>query len=139
MVGDRLTGLLVLPGAACRQCAGAPVDAAVPGQQRSDAVGHRRQAGRGGGEVEVGEVDTAATGQFDLAGVQDSGHDGYLSFALARHTACRTRSSPGAPRRRREGCRPASRGCALALMTAGEATGARRWAPGASHLLGLPD
>jgi hypothetical protein len=37
---------------------------------------------------------------------------------LARHPpACRARSSPGAPRQRTEGCRPASRGLALALMT----------------------
>ncbi|GAA3787146.1 hypothetical protein GCM10022226_01700 [Sphaerisporangium flaviroseum] len=56
-----------------------------------------------------------------LLGSWDPGHGvGMTEPALARHTSCRTWSSPGAPRREREGCRPASRGLALALMTYGD-------------------
>ncbi|GII63685.1 hypothetical protein Skr01_37700 [Sphaerisporangium krabiense] len=57
----------------------------------------------------------------DNAGLLGSGAPGHgvemTEPALAWHTTCRTWSSPGAPRREREGCRPASRGLALALMT----------------------
>ncbi len=140
--GHGLPGPLQHSGADLRGVPGAAVHARVVRQQRGDVVGHRGERGRAGGEVEVGVAHPLARDERDpQVGTGHAGERGRARIGTGgQHSSHRGPPDPlGGPGRmsgprlpavvaRRpgrhpehptaeEGCRPASRGLTLALLT----------------------
>jgi hypothetical protein len=129
-----------------RRVAGAPVHAAVPGQRRRHGLVCRAQAGRARRAIQVRVADEAAGDQRDeKVSAEDverekalgaplrgagSDRDGdharpFSDSSIAGVRACRSHHAAGqvftrGTPPRTEGCRPASRGFALELLTSEE-------------------